>query len=431
MRVCVVGLWHLGSVTATCLASRGHTVIGFDDNSETIAGLSQGHPPLFEPGLEELTRAGLQNKTLSFTTSPSEALRDAQVVWIAYDTPVDENDVADVVFVEERICALFSYLPQHCIVLISSQVPVGTTSRVEQLFQSQHPEKTVYFAYSPENLRLGSAIKVFTEPDRIVVGCNSEQGRKVISQLLAPITEKIEWMSITSAEMVKHAINAFLATSVTFINEVATLCEYTGANAKEVERGLKSESRIGPKAYLSPGAAFAGGTLARDIAFLGAVASRHNVAAPLLASVPASNLHHNEWPYRRIADTLGSIKGKRIAVWGLTYKVGTSTLRRSSSVELCRKLSGEGATVIAFDPAISELPKELQSVICLSASPIDATKGADALIISTPWSEFREVSMVAVAQGMSQPIILDANGTLSQQCSGIKGLRYFSVGISA
>jgi UDPglucose 6-dehydrogenase len=308
---------------------------------------------------------------------------------------------------------------------------VGTTKRVQQLFQSQHPGTRVAFAYSPENLRLGGAIKVFTEPDRIVVGCDSEEARETISQLITPITERIEWMSVASAEMVKHATNAFLATSVTFINEIATLCEYTGANAKEVERGLKSEARIGPKAYLSPGSAFAGGTLARDIAFLGQIAGRHNIAAPLLASVPTSNLRHKEWPYRRIADTLGSIQGKQIAVWGLTYKPGTSTLRRSSSIELCQKLSKEGATVRAFDPAVSELPKELQSVLRLSDAAIDAAQGADALIISTPWPEFREVSMPAVIKGMSHAIILDANGTLSQQCSGIKGLRYFSVGISA
>lgn len=431
MRVCVVGLWHLGCVTAACLASRGHSVIGLDDNEGTINALAQGTPPLFEPGLAELTNAGLKDKSLSFATSPVEALKGAEVVWVTYDTPVDENDNADVAFVLNKVRGLFPLLPQGCVVLISSQVPVGTTRLLAHEFKNQRPGVNVEFAYSPENLRLGSAIKVFTEPDRIVVGCESPQTKATITALLTPITDRIEWMGVASAEMVKHATNAFLATSVTFINEIAAVCEHTGASAKEVERGLKSESRIGPRAYLSPGAAFAGGTLARDIAFLGEIAANKGLQTPLLTSVPQSNLFHKEWPFRRLVETLGTLKGKRIAVWGLTYKPGTDTLRRSSAIELCTKLSAAGATVQAFDPAIAALPAELQSQMTLAASPLDAAKNADALVVATAWPEFREIPMEQVATAMSQPIILDANSSLAQQCAGLNNIRYFSVGIAA
>jgi UDPglucose 6-dehydrogenase len=418
-------------VTAACLASRGHSVIGLDDNEDTISTLAQGTPPLFEPGLAELTNAGLKSATLTFTTSHAEALKGADVVWITYDTPVDENDNADVAFVANKIRRLFPLLPQGCVVLISSQVPVETTQLLAAEFKSQRPDANVGFAYSPENLRLGSAIKVFTEPDRIVVGCASPETKATITALLTPITDRIEWMGVASAEMVKHATNAFLATSVTFINEIATICERTGASAKEVERGLKSESRIGPRAYLSPGAAFAGGTLARDIAFLGEIATHNGLQTPLLSSVPQSNLFHKEWPYRRLAETLGTLRNKTIAVWGLTYKPGTDTLRRSSAIELCTKLSAAGATVQAFDPAVRALPTELQSRITLCTSPLDAVTSADALVVATAWPEFREVSMSHVATLMSQPIVIDANSSLAQQCASATNIRYFSVGITA
>jgi UDPglucose 6-dehydrogenase len=428
MRICVFGLWHLGSVTSACLSAKGHQVVGLDFDQANIAALSQGNPPLFEPGLEDLTKAGLERKTLQFTSSPQEALKDAEVLWVTFDTPVDENDVADVDSVVDDVASLFDQIPQGCTVLISSQVPVGTTKHLQQLFERQHPTKSANFAYSPENLRLGSAIKVFTEPDRIVVGVSNERTKTVLTNLLTPITDRVEWMQVASAEMVKHATNAFLATSVTFINEVATLCEYTGADAKEVERGLKTEMRIGPKAYLSPGGAFAGGTLARDISFLSTIATRHQFPAHLLRSVAQSNLKHKEWAHRRLRDNLGDLPGKTVAVWGLTYKPGTDTLRRSSSIELCRRLAAEGVIVHGFDPAVKELPAEMKSILTLSTSPVDAARGADALVVATEWPEFREVDALEVSAAMRTPLVLDANRSLFQQWCNAKNVKYLSVG---
>jgi UDPglucose 6-dehydrogenase len=240
--------------------------------------------------------------------------------------------------------SLFPHLRDGAVMLVSSQLPVGTTQRLESMFAETAGGRRAGFAYSPENLRLGKAIDVFAHPDRVVAGVRSEADRATIAELLRPFTDRIEWMSVESAEMTKHALNAFLATSVTFINEIAALCEQVGADASEVERGLKSEARIGPKAYLSPGGAFAGGTLARDVMFLSELGRQKGIATHLLSSVKTSNDAHRQWAQRRLAQLLDGVSGRTVAVWGLTYKPGTDTLRRSSAIELCKWLGSQGRT---------------------------------------------------------------------------------------
>ncbi len=427
MKVCVLGLWHLGTVTASCLASGGHRVTGLDFNESVIASLRNGKPPLFEPGLEDLVKKGIQAGTLDFTTDPAQALRDAQVIWVAYDTPVDDDDNADVDYVVECVSRLFPYLKTGQEVLISSQLPVGTSKRLEDLFAKAWTDVEVSFSYSPENLRLGKAISVFTQPDRVVIGVRSEKSRKVFTELLYPFTDHIEWMSVESAEMTKHALNAFLATSVTFINEIAAICEQVGADAKEVERGLKSESRIGPKAYLGPGGAFAGGTLARDITFLTKIGKEHELPLHLFPAIRASNDAHKNWPRRRLTQLLGGLGDKTIAVWGLTYKPGTNTLRRSSAIELCQWLMEQGAQVQAHDPLVKQLPEQY-SAIQLCASPLTSVQNADALVIETEWPDYRAVSMPEIIAAMRKPLILDANRFLSAALESQTNVIYVAVG---
>ena len=427
MKVCVVGLWHLGTVTAACLASGGHQVTGLDFDGEVIENLKKGHPPLFEPGLEDLVKKGLASKTLEFSNDPARAVREAQVIWATYDTPVDDDDHADVEYVVERLSRLYPYLQSGQKVLISSQLPVGTTKSAEMLLAQTRSDVKVSFAYSPENLRLGKAISVFTQPDRVVIGVRDDPSREVFKELLAPFTDHIEWMSVESAEMTKHALNAFLATSVTFINEIAAICEQVGADAKEVERGLKSESRIGPKAYLGPGGAFAGGTLARDIAFLTDLGQQNNLPIYLVPAVRASNDAHKNWPRRRLLQLLGDVKNKVIAVWGLTYKPGTDTLRRSSAIELCEWLLGQGANVKAHDPAVGSLPIACAAVQ-LCATPLDAARGADALVVATEWPDYRTVSMPEILATMNTPIVLDANRFLVASAGTLPGVTYVAVG---
>ncbi|HKR64713.1 MAG TPA: nucleotide sugar dehydrogenase, partial [Thermoanaerobaculia bacterium] len=389
-------------------------------DSDVIDGLQNGKPPLFEPGLEELVRAGLDRGTLRFTTDVA-SVRDAEIVWVTYDTPVDEDDHADVEFVVRRVESLFEHLANGTLVVVSSQLPVGSVRRLETAYAQLGRAERVSFACSPENLRLGKAIDAFLKPDRVVCGVRSDSDRAKLTAALAPITSTIEWMSVESAEMTKHALNAFLATSVAFINEIAVICEAAGADAKEVERGLKSDPRIGTRAYLSPGGAFAGGTLARDIAFLSAMRP-----LPLLTSVKRSNDQHKSWAREKLSSVLSPLRGRKIGVWGLTYKPGTDTLRRSSSVELCRWLASEDAEVRAFDPAVKKLPEDLAAIMRLDASASDTVRDADAIVIATEWPEFRALAAETLTRdGL---VIVDANRFVAAAVAPHAGVRYYTVG---
>lgn len=430
MRVVVAGLWHLGTVTAACLASAGHEVVGIDFDAAVVSALNDAKPPVREPGLAELVIAGLANGRLSFSTEAHDTAA-AEVVWITYDTPVNADDQSDSGFVIEQVTRLFPHLSDGALVLISSQVPVGTTRTLAERFARVAAGRHVGFAYSPENLRLGKAIDVFTNPDRVIIGVGSMADREKATTLLTPVTARLEWMSVESAEMTKHAINAFLATSVTFINEVAAICEQVGADAREVERGLKTEARIGPKAYLSPGGAFAGGTLARDVVTLAELGRDHDVPTHLLSSIKTSNDAHRQWAQTRLDQLLDGVTGRTIAVWGLTYKPGTDTLRRSSAIELCEWLVNRGATVRAHDPAIHTLPPELAARVSLAESALASVTGADALVISTPWPDYRRIDAADVTSSMKGRLVLDANRFTGETLGKTAGLQYISVGVPA
>jgi UDPglucose 6-dehydrogenase len=376
-----------------------------------------------------LLQRGIDSGRLSFSCDPS-VITQAEILWVAYDTPVDEEDQADVDFVLHRVTSVFPYLRSGTLVLISSQVPAGTTRALEATYRNANPEGAVSFAYSPENLRLGKGIETFTRPDRVVVGVRSLADRERIATFLKPITDRIEWMSVESAEMTKHALNAFLATSVTFANEIAVLCESIGADAGEVERGLKSDARIGPKAYLRPGGAFAGGTLGRDLSFLIERGLKAKMTLPLLSGVQLSNDSHKWWPRRRLLEVFGSLAARSIAVLGLTYKPGTDTLRRSSAVELCRWLHEQGAMACVYDPVVKMIPGELQEYITLRSSVKTAILGASAVLIATEWPEFREIKAADIVQWMKEPLILDPGRFVEAQLSQDPRIRYLTVGRS-
>jgi len=427
VNVAVLGLWHLGSVTAACLAAAGHSVRGFDPDPGRIAGLAAGRPPIAEPGLAELIAAALQSGALRFTADLAEAVVGADVVWVTFDTPVDDEDRADVSSVIRSVERAFPYLGDGAIILSSSQLPAGTTRGFEETWSSQAAGRSVSFACSPENLRLGKAIETFTKPDRVVVGVREARARNRIAELLAPITDRIEWMSVESAEMTKHAINAFLATSVTFANEIAALCECVGADAKEVERGLRTERRIGALAYVAPGGAFAGGTLARDVAFLRELGTSSDRPTLLMDGVLASNTAHRVWARRRLETELGRARGSRVAVWGLTYKPGTDTLRRSASIELCRWLVSEGADVHVHDPAVGDLPHDLAGVT-RHVEPVEAATGARALVVGTDWPLYRQVNLDRLAEVAPGLRVIDANRFLGGTIGSDPRFRLISVG---
>lgn len=429
MKVCVQGLWHLGSVTAACIASLGHEVVGFDFDSAKIERMNQGVLPLFEPGLEDIVKKGLSSGNLRFSSSIDDATKEIEVLWVSYDTPVDDDDKADVDFVVAQIERILPYLPVSTSVLVSSQMPVGSTRHLEKIASSKLAEQKLDFAYSPENLRLGKALDAFLKPDRLVVGVRTDKMKERLGRLLKPITERIEWMTVESAEMTKHAINAFLATSVTFINEVASICELVGADAKEVERGLKTENRIGPKSYLSPGGAFAGGTLARDISFLNQVGNKKQLVTPLLSSVNPSNEEHKQWVKRRLRAIFPDIASATVAVWGLTYKPGTDTLRRSMAVELCDWLLQQGVNVHVHDPVVTELPSRWSGKVKRFDNPLDAIQGALALVVATAWPLYSEIPAEQLAKCPDHLTVLDENRILPG-FRMVTGVRYVAVGTS-
>jgi len=432
MKICVQGLWHLGSVTSACLASVGHEVSGLDSDPIAVSNLSQGKAPLFEPGLDDLLNLGLSNSKLSFYTDPSQAAVDAEVLWVAIDTPVNEEDEADIDFVQAQIQGALPSLAKNTIVLVSSQMPVGSIKKLEAFAIKNFPEKKLSFACSPENLRLGKALDIFLRPDRIVVGVRTETDRQILQQMLLPITDKIEWMSVESAEMTKHAINAFLAISVSFANEIASICELVGADAKEVERGLKSEARIGSRAYVAPGGPFAGGTLARDITFLGNESKGHRLVTPLLSAVRPSNDEHKNWTRRNLLKYFGNLSGVAVAIWGLTYKPGTDTLRRSLAVELCDWLIEQGASIRVYDPAVKNMPERWDGKVICCSDAMQAVEGVDALVVGTEWPEFKKIAQDFNIAGNIDLFVIDANRHLFASRSRFTkaGCKYIAVGTS-
>ena len=427
MRVCVQGLWHLGTVTAACLASVGHDVVGLDSDRDVISSLNKGQAPLFEPDLDLLIAEGIDSGRLQFSSDMESACKDAKVLWIAFDTPVDYNDVADIDFVLNQAKDAINFLSNGALVLVSSQLPVGSIAILESFVKELNPRRSISFASSPENLRLGKALNIFLYPDRIIVGTRSPEDRTVLEELLSPITEKIEWMLVESAEMTKHAINAFLATSVTFANEIAAICELVGADAKEVERGLRSESRIGPKAYLSPGGPFAGGTLARDIEFLGKISKDQQLVTPLLSSVRLSNDAHKKWVQRKLLERFPDLSGIQVSIWGLTYKAGTDTLRRSLSVELVDWLLDQGALVQVYDPVVKELPNNWIHEVKKCVSALENLGEIQVLVVGTEWPEFKDEARQLPVLENSNLLIIDANRHLEESLRGT-AMPYLSVG---
>jgi UDPglucose 6-dehydrogenase len=409
----------LGSVTAACLA-RHHRVTGLDFDETVVTGLRQGRPPLHEPGLDALLAAGIASGRLDFSTDAVSAA-SADVLWVCFDTPVDAEDRSDVAWVLSRLERALAHLRPGTVVLISSQLPVGTCAALARAHFGLH------FACSPENLRLGKAIDAFEKPARIIVGATAEPARRMLEPLLAPLGAPLVWMRPESAEMVKHALNSFLALSVAYINEVAILAEAVGADAQEVATGLKSDPRIGPRAYLGPGGPFAGGTLARDVVTLSQLGHSRGLPLALIPAIKESNDRHRQWALRKIQSALQGVPRPVVAVLGLAYTPGTDTLRRSAAVELCRQLAAAGVSVRAFDPLI-RTPDAEHADLALSSSAPDALRGAHAVILCTESAEFRDYPWRDLLATMARPVVVDANRLVEKAVAGAPSLVYLTVG---
>jgi len=430
MNLCVYGLWHLGSVTASCLASLGHNVIGLDSDNENIKKLLLGKAPIFEPGLDDLILNQIKKKKLNFTSSFKEGLKNSNIIWVTFDTPINEEDESvDVNYVLNKIKEIIPHALEGSVFLISSQLPVGSIKYLEEWTFKLFPKKLIKFAYSPENLILGKSLKSFLEPDRIIVGIRNETQKKSLDKILSTISKNIIWMSVESAEIVKHAINSFLATSVVFANEIATICEVVGADAKQVEKGLKSEIRIGQKAYLRPGSAFAGGTLGRDIEFLKTVAKNNNIKLSLLESVKDSNDNHKAWINKKISKIFPSLIGLNVSVWGLTYKANTSTLRKFLIINLCNWLIEQKVNLYIHDIIIKDLPVELikSKKVKKIENCLDMIRISDILIIGTEYDEYKMKSKKITNFCKKNLVVIDPNGFLNDSFANAD-IKYITVG---
>ncbi len=409
-------------------AASGHTVLGFDE-PERIAELERRELPVEEPGLRRLIEEQSDTGRLQYT-GRVEDLGACQIVWIAYDTPIREDGTADAPWVLDTVASLFTHLAVGALVVVSSQVPVGSIASLERRAAETCPERRLRFASSPENLRLGRAIEYMRHPDRYVVGVRNKRDADGLKEAFAPISTSVEIMSVESAEMTKHALNAFLATSVSFINELAALCERTGADAREVERGLKTDIRVGSRAYLRAGGAYAGATLARDVDFIIAAEERVGLEPTMFRGVRTANDYHGTWSQRAFSENVGSPRGARVALLGLTYKPGTNTLRGSNSVALAKWFADQGATVVAFDPAVHEVPSDLQDVLTLAPSAQEALHGADAAFVMTQWPEFHELTPDVIVAALRGANVFDAERFLEDRLASESRLRYFAIGMS-
>ncbi|MCL6594782.1 MAG: nucleotide sugar dehydrogenase [Firmicutes bacterium] len=431
-RIAVFGLWHLGCVVAGSLAQIGHSVCGTDFDAAVIARLAAGEPPLFEPGLQELLRHELGTGRLAFTADVARALDTIDAAFITFDTPVDNADGSDLRPIERAAQAIAAQARAPLTVVLMSQVPVGTTRRLAAEMLARAPVRELTLLCQPENLRLGQALETFARPDRIVVGAESRAAAEQLEPLYRGIPGERLVMSWESAELAKHATNAFLATSVSFANELAALAEVAGADIRDVVGALRTDRRIGPQAFLSPGPGFAGGTLGRDVQALRRLGERNGRPTRVLDAVIAVNqtqLSALVEKLRRLLD--GELSGRRIALLGLVYKPGTSTLRRSHALELARRLADAGATLQAYDPRVTDSarPELAGSRIALCADPYQAAAGADAVLLATPWPEFRALDWVQMRQVMRGTAVVDAHNLLDRAELGRAGLVCAGVGV--
>jgi UDPglucose 6-dehydrogenase len=429
--VCVIGIWHLGAVNCVGFCEKGYRVVGVDLDEQKAESLQKGVPPLFEPQLEELMKKHLASGALRFTSDVASAVAQADDVVIAYDSPVNDRDEVDVGPVTNAAKLAAPHLKANAPLVITSQVPLGTCEEIETSVRALNAKWQSGVVYTPENLRLGTAIPRFLQPDMLVLGASRKEAHQAALALYAPFeTTKIE-TDLRSAEMVKHALNTFLATSITFINEIANLADRLGADAVAVGKALKLDARIGRFALMTPGLGFSGGTLARDVTQLRKFAGELGYDAKLLDSIVSVNEGTFDEIVVKLKNRLGDLKGKSIGILGLAYKPGTSTMRRSPAIKIVERLSAVGAKCAGYDPMASDEEfQESASMLVREKSAADLAKGRDALVLVTEWPEFKELDWAAMGKSMKTPILVDSKNHLSPDALAAAGFDYQGFGRS-
>ncbi len=430
MKITVVGTGYVGLVVGTCLAETGNDVVCVDVDERKIRGLRRGRVPIYEPGLEELVRRNQTEKRLVFSTALARATRAAEVIFIAVGTPPGEDGSADMQYVLAAARELARAINGYKVVAIKSTVPVGTAERVREVVGSEttHPFSVVS---NPEFLKQGSAVEDFLKPDRVVVGATDPQAGELMRTLYAPFTRTgapIMIMDCASAELSKYASNAMLATRVSYMNEVANVCEQFGANVDDVRRVVASDRRIG-SSYLFPGIGYGGSCFPKDVQALTRSARDAGYEFRILAAVEAVNSAQKRRLFEKMQDEMGSLDEKRVAIWGLSFKPRTDDMREAPAIPMIEALLEAGATVVAYDPRAQRAARAIFGTrISLVAHSYDALKGADALAILTEWNEFREPDFERMRSLMRAPLIFDGRNLFDCALIRAYGFTYHSIG---
>lgn len=438
MKVGVIGSGYVGLVAAACFAEMGNKVICVDVDKKKITNLKKGVVPIYEPGIETLVLDNQKKGTLFFTTDIRDALDEATIVFIAVGTPMGDDGSADLKFVLQVAEDIGNNMSHHMVVVDKSTVPVGTADlvkeRIQETLDNNNSKLTFDVVSNPEFLKEGAAIDDFMRPDRVVVGADNNESMRVMRELYAPFTfnhDRFIGMDIRSAEMTKYAANAMLATKISFINEMANICEHVGADINQVRIGIGSDKRIGYQ-FIYPGCGYGGSCFPKDVKALINIADNSGYTAQLISSVEKVNNHQKNILFKKVVQKFGKdLKGKRFAIWGLSFKPGTDDMREAPSINLINSIVENGGEVYAYDPkALEQARYYLKDIdVNYCSDKYSTLKNADAVILVTEWKEFRSPDFNKMSDLMSQQVFIDGRNQFSKDQIERKGFEYFQIGV--
>ncbi len=432
MKISVIGSGYVGLVSGACFTDFGHNVVCADLDEAKIEALNNGQIPIYEPGLEQIVTRNSANGTLSFTSDVEDAVRNSDVVFIAVGTPSRRGDGhADLSYVYAASRTIAKAMDGYTVVVTKSTVPVGTGDEVERIIRETNPDANFSVVSNPEFLREGAAIEDFKRPDRIVVGVEDERSRAVMEEVYRPLflnESPLLFVNRRTSELTKYAANGFLAMKITFINEMADLCEAVGANVQDVARGIGLDKRIGPK-FLNAGPGYGGSCFPKDTLALAKTAQDYDHPARLIETTIAINDNRKRAMARRvIAACDGDVRGKKIALLGLTFKPNTDDMRDAPSITIIQNLQDKGANIHAYDPEGMEEAKQVLENVTYCDSAYDAAKDADVLVIVTEWDIFRALDLTRLKNEMSSPVMVDLRNIYRRKTVEEKGFTYSSIG---
>jgi UDPglucose 6-dehydrogenase len=436
MKISVVGSGYVGLVTGACFAETGLIVTCVDNNSSKIENLKNGIIPIYEPGLDVLVKRNVDMNKLFFATEIKESLPDSEVVFIAVGTPPGEDGSADLKYVIDVASEIGKNMNHYLVVVTKSTVPIGTANKVKNAIKNELLKRGVDIPFdvasNPEFLKEGAAIEDFLKPERIIIGTDSEEAEKLMKKLYKPFLlngHPIIFMDIPSAELTKYAANAMLATRISFMNDMANLCEVVGADVNMVRKGIGSDSRIGQK-FIYPGVGYGGSCFPKDVKALIRTAQDNGYPLDVMQAVERVNERQKEVMFDKINDFFkGDLKDKRIAIWGLSFKPNTDDMREAPSLVVIDKLLKSGATVKAYDPAaMHEAEQILGTTIDFASDPYDAVLDADALVLMTEWREFRVINYKILSRIMKNRLVFDGRNIYEPEEMQEEGFSYICIG---